>query len=164
MLMIKSSHCPHGRLTCCSLFAGRRCLCLFRHSHDNVLLHLREYSFLILCARSSSKVSHRPHGSLADMPNRLSSFNSDRSLVLRNLYVPAMPANFPSPRWDYDGIFTCFALVLAGRRCVHQQWHGNFVIVHHHWQHSSISACSRSKFPITPMGRLLTCLPRLTLA
>jgi hypothetical protein len=56
------SHCPHGKLTICSLFAGRRCLRLFRHCHDNVFLNLQEYSFLNLCARSSSKVSHRPDG------------------------------------------------------------------------------------------------------
>ena len=51
-----------------------------------------------------------------------------------------------------DGIFTCFALALAERRCVNQQWLGDFVIVHHHWQHSYISACSCSKFLIAPMG------------
>ena len=33
----------------CLLFAGRRCLCLFWHGHDNVFLDLREYSWL--CAR-----------------------------------------------------------------------------------------------------------------
>jgi hypothetical protein len=63
-----------------------------------------------------------------------------------------------------DGILTCFALVLSGRRCFHPWWHGDFVIMHHHWQHSYISACSRSKIPFAPKVRLLTCLPRLTLA
>jgi hypothetical protein len=33
---------PHGRLTCCLLFAGRRCCCLFWHGHDNVFLDLHE--------------------------------------------------------------------------------------------------------------------------
>ena len=52
-----------------------------------------------------------------------------------------------------DGIFTCFALMLAGRRCVHRHWHGDLLIVHHHWRHSyQLCACSRSKFPIAPMG------------
>ena len=51
-----------------------------------------------------------------------------------------------------DGNFTCFALVLAGRRCIHQQWHGDLLIVHHHGQHSWICACSHSKLPIAPMG------------
>ena len=35
-----------------------------------------------------------------------------------------------------DGIFTCFALVLAGRRCLHLKWHGDLLIVHHQWEHS----------------------------
>ena len=52
-----------------------------------------------------------------------------------------------------DGIFTCFALMLAGRRCVHHQWHGEVLIVHHHWQYSYwLCVCSRSKVPIAPMG------------
>ena len=51
-----------------------------------------------------------------------------------------------------DGIFTCFALMLAGRRCLHQR-HGELLIVHHHWQLGLRSACSRSKVPITPMGK-----------
>jgi hypothetical protein len=67
------------------------------------------------------------------------------------MYVPAMPANFPSPRWD----LTCFAIVLSGRRCFHQQWHSDLVIMHHHWQHSWIRACSRLKFLITLMLDML---------
>ena len=42
--------------------------------------------------------------------------------------------------------------VLAGRRCLHLEWHGDLLIVHHHWQLSWICACSRSKVPIAPMG------------
>ena len=45
-----------------------------------------------------------------------------------------------------DGIFTCFALVLAGRRCFYRQWHGDLLIVHRNWQHSIQCACSRSNF------------------
>ena len=33
-----------------------------------------------------------------------------------------------------DGILTCFALVLAGGRCVHHEWHSELLIVRHHWQ------------------------------
>jgi len=36
--------------------------------------------------------------------------------------------------------------------------------VHHHWQYSLLCACSCSKFPIAPMGKLLTGLHRLSLA
>ena len=53
-----------------------------------------------------------------------------------------------------DGIFTCFALMLAGRRCLHQR-HGELLMVHHHWQLGLRSACSRSKVPIAPMGKCL---------
>ena len=45
-----------------------------------------------------------------------------------------------------------FCAWLAGRRCVHQQWHGELLIVHHHGQHSLLCACSRSKVPMAPMG------------
>ena len=55
-----------------------------------------------------------------------------------------------------DGIFTCFARVLAGWRCRCLEWLGDPLVVHHHWQlmsqHHWICACSRSKFPIAPMG------------
>ena len=54
--------------------------------------------------------------------------------------------------------------VLAGWRCAHLQRHGDLLIVHHHGQHSWLCACSRSKVPIAPMGKLLTRLPRLPLA
>ena len=83
-----------------------------------------------------------------------------RAICARNFKSSHGPdGKMPCP----NGIFSCFALVLAGRRCVHQQWHGELLIVHHHRQHSFFCACSRSKFPIAPMGKLLTCLPRLTL-
>ena len=56
-------------------------------------------------------------------------------------------------------------LVLAGGRCVHLlQWHSELLIVHHHGQQSCLCACSRSKVPIAPTGKLLTCLLRLLLA
>ena len=51
-----------------------------------------------------------------------------------------------------NGILTCFALVLAGRRCLGLEWHGDLLIVHHHWQLSWFCACSRSKGPIAPKG------------
>ena len=63
-----------------------------------------------------------------------------------------------------DGIFTCLrSLVLAGRRCLCPGWHGELLVVHHHWQHSYLCACSCSKLPIAPMGKMLTRLLRLSL-
>jgi hypothetical protein len=64
VLMFKSSQHPDGKmadvLALTHAFAGRRCLRLFRHSHDNVFLNLREYSFY--CACSCSKVPSAPMG------------------------------------------------------------------------------------------------------
>jgi hypothetical protein len=45
-----------------------------------------------------------------------------------------------------------FALVLAGRRCLNPDWHGDHLIVHHQWEHSCLGARSCSKVPIAPMG------------
>ena len=77
--------------------------------------------------------------------------------MLRSTTVGACRRDFKSSHRP-DGIFTClvlftwFALVLAGRRCAHRQWHGDLLIVHHHWQHSLLCVCSHSKFPFAPMG------------
>ena len=54
--------------------------------------------------------------------------------------------------------------VLAGWRRLCPEWHGELLIVHHHRQHSYLCACSSSKLPIAPMGKLLTGLPRFSLA
>jgi hypothetical protein len=51
---------PMGDSRFCSLFAGRRCLRLFRHGHDNVFLDLREYRLHCVC--SCSKVPNAPMG------------------------------------------------------------------------------------------------------
>ena len=104
-----------------------------------------------------SKVPIAPMGIPADLPNRLSSFNSDRYLVLSGKCT-CLSRLQTSHR--PDGIFTCFALVFAGRRCLCPEWLGDLLIMHHHWQHSyRLCACSRSEVPIAPMGKLLTCLP-----
>ena len=44
---LQTSHRLDVRLTFCSLFAGRRCLCLLRHRHDYVLLDHWQHSFWI---------------------------------------------------------------------------------------------------------------------
>ena len=101
------------------------------------------------------KTSHRPHGKMADMPKSTLIFQFGSLFgSIRDLYVPATPANFPSPRWDFH--MFCFVLVLAGWRCLHRWWHGDLVIMHHHWQQSLFCACTRSKVPIAPMGKMLT--------
>jgi hypothetical protein len=77
----------------------------------------------------------------------------------RERYVPATPTKPHRP----IGKFT-FCSLLAGRWCHSQGWHSDHLIVHDQWEHSSRGAHSCSKVPIAPMGKLLTCLPRLTLA
>jgi hypothetical protein len=57
---LESSHRPDGRLTLCSLFAGRRCRSLWRHSGHHIVHHQWEYSYL--CACSCSKVPIAPMG------------------------------------------------------------------------------------------------------
>ena len=98
-LMIKSSHCPDGRLMFCSLFAGRRCLRLFRHGHDNVFLDHRQHS--LLCACSCSKVPIAPMGNLLTCLPRLSLTqlrpmlrSTTECMCCRDL------ENFPMPPWD----------------------------------------------------------------
>ncbi len=116
---LKSSHRPHGRLTCCLLLAGRWCLRLFWHGQYNVFLDLREYSLLCVC--SCSKVPNAPMG------------NSRFARCLQGGGVLV-----------YSGTVTITSSEIYGNTA------GN---VRAHLQ----------KFPIAPMGRLLTCLPRLTL-
>ena len=91
------------------------------------------------------------------------------ALVNYRGYVPQrLSVNSPLPRWDVH----MFARMLAGRRCLCLGWHGDLLVVHHHWQHSYCITCSCSKLPIAPhacklpiapMGKLLTRLPRLPL-
>ena len=79
-------------------------------------------------------------------------------------YVPGCRCRYLEIPHCPNGIFTCFALVLAGRRCLHRLWHGELLIMHHHWQYSyCLCVCSRSKVPMAPMGKWLTRLPRLLL-
>ena len=146
----------------------------------------------------TSKVPIAPMGIPADLPNRLSSFNSDRYLVLSGICT-CQPRLQTSHRPDgkmadvvastlacttaadapvnYRGYMQQrpktshrphgrlkFCSFFAGRWCRGFGWHGELLILHHHWQHSLLCACSCSKLPIAPMGKLLTRLPRLTLA
>ena len=107
--------------------------------------------------------SHGPDGKIADeLASTHDCTTAADAPVNYRMYVPQRTLKTSHRP---DGIFTCFALLLAGRRCAHRRrWHGELLIVHHHGQHGSNCACSCSKVPIAPMGRLLTSLPRLTIA
>jgi hypothetical protein len=62
-----------------------------------------------------------------------------------------------------DGKLT-FCSFFAGRWCPCRGWHSVNRELPDLLQHSCLCARSSSKVPIAPMGKLLTCLPRLTLA
>ena len=99
-LILKSSQCPYGRLlTCCSLFAGRWCLCFEWHS-DHLIVH-HQWEFSSQCAHSRSKVPIAPLGIPANLPKSTLIFQFGSIFgPIREMYVPAMPANFPSPPWE----------------------------------------------------------------
>ena len=137
VLTLKISHRPNGKIADV-LALTHAC------TTANSSVNYRRY-----VPQRPSKVPIAPMGIPADLPNQLSSFNSDRYLVLSGICT-CQPCLQTSHR--PDGIFTRFALVLAGRRCLCREWHGDLLIVHHHWQHSLLCVCSHSKFPIALMG------------
>ena len=158
---LKSSHRPDGISTCFALMlAGRRCV--HRHWHGDLLIVHHHWQLSSICACSRWKFPIAPMGKLlmrSCFDFRLR--NCERRFgQLQDVRAAETLQSSHRP----DGIFTCFALVLAEWRRLHQRWHGELLIVHHHWQLSSICACSRSKVPMAPMGILLTRLPRLMLA
>ncbi len=111
-------------------------------------------------AAETFNVSHRPDGNNADVlapTHAWITANASRSTTectcLRDLESSHRP----------NGKLT-FCSLLAGRWCRSPGWHSDHLIVHHQWEHSWPCARSSSKVPNAPMGKLLTCLPRLTLA
>ena len=51
--------------------------------------------------RAHPQTSHRPDGKMADMPKSTLIFRVGLIFgSIRHMYVPATPANFPSPRWE----------------------------------------------------------------
>ena len=98
-----SSHRPHGRLTCCSLFAGRRYLCLLRHRHDYVLLDQRQHSFWD-GACSCAKLPIAPMGKcLIDMSISILFVYYGCCLELpgsSTCYLCLKLQKFPSPQWE----------------------------------------------------------------
>ena len=83
--------------------------------------------------------SHRPDGKMADMPKSTLIFRFGLIFgSIRDLYVPATPANFPSPPWE-----THVLLVFTGRRCLCLFRHRHNDVLLDHRQHSFwIGACS----------------------
>ena len=110
--------------------------------------------------RRDLKFSHRPDGKNAHaLVLILACTTAANASVIFSMYVPQRTLKTSHRP---DGIFTCFALVLAGRWCRCLEWLGDLLVVHHLWQLSYLCACPRSKVPIAPMGRWLTCPNRLS--
>ena len=82
-------------------------------------------------------------------------------LIGLNITRATVKSAIAHPMCDYP--IAPMRLTFAGRRCLCPGWHSGHLIVHHQWEHS-YSACSCSEVPIAPMGKLLTCLPGLSLA
>ena len=102
-------------------------------------------------AAETLQTSHRPDGRNAEELALILAFVHLR-LTLRSTTVGTCRRDLKSSHRP-DGIFTCLALVFAGRRCSCPEWLGDLLIVHHHWQLSwRLCACSCSKVPIAPMG------------
>ena len=76
-------HRPHGKLTICSLFAGRRCQGPGWHSGHIIVHHQWEHS--LRSERTCSKFPIAPMGRWLTCLNRLSSFDSDQYLVLSGI-------------------------------------------------------------------------------
>jgi hypothetical protein len=88
--------------TFCSLFAGRWCRCLGRHSDHLIVHHQREHSFTCVC--SCSKVPIAPMGKcLVDMSISILIFYDGCCLELpvwSTCCLRLKLQKFPSPRWE----------------------------------------------------------------
>ena len=125
------------------------------------------------------KISHRPDGKNADaLALILACTTAADALINYSKYVPQRPSKVPIAPMGKCltpmGFSHASCFVLSGWRCLCLWRHGDLLIVHHHWQHSWLCACSSSKLPwdaslcskvpIAPMGKMLTRLPRVSLA
>jgi hypothetical protein len=99
-----------------SLFAGGRCPCPVWHGHDNVFLDLREYSYKCACLCSTFPIVQMGTW----LTNPKSTLMTHLSIwidiwFIRELYMPATPANFPSCKLPIAPMGdSCFAHCLQG--------------------------------------------------
>ena len=80
------------------------------------------------------KSSHRPDGKIADKLALTHACTTANASVNYSRYVPQRPSKVPIAPMGFSHVWRL--LVLAGRRCRCLGWHGDLLIVHHHWQHS----------------------------
>ena len=147
---LQCSHRPDGIFTCFVL-AGRRCL--HRRWHGDLVIMHHHWQYSLLCACSRSKVPIAPMGKLLTRLPDSRLHNCERFGQQQRVRAAETLKSSHRP----NGNFTCFALVLAGRRCFYRQWHGDLLIVHRNWQHSL--QCAHAQTSHRPDGKMLTCLP-----
>jgi hypothetical protein len=125
----------------CSLFAGRRYSCRWRHSDHLIVHHQWEYSYL--CARSCSIVPIALMGKLLTCLHRLTLGQLQTLRSTTECKCHRDLKKIPSPPWE-----THNCLLYAGRRnlCLFRHGHNN-VFLDHRQQSSWIGACSCSKLP-----------------
>jgi len=129
---------------------GKLLTCLPRLSLAQLRLTLRSTS-AGMCSKGLN-FSHRPQGAFPTCPNRLSSFNSDQSLVLpgRCACQPHLQTSHrPNGRLAFCSLF-------AGWWCLCRGWHSVNREFPDLLQHSKHCARSSSKVCIAPM-RLTFC-------
>ena len=142
------------------VLAGRWCLHQWWHGELLIVHHHWQHSWPCACSSSKlpwdaslcSKVPIAPMGNADALALILACTTATDTLVNCRGCVLKRPCKVPIAPMR----FSCFVLVHAGRRCYHLQRHGELLIVHHHRQYSWLCACSRSKLPIAPMGKMLT--------
>jgi hypothetical protein len=103
--------------------------------------------------------SHRPDGKMAYVLSRLL---LARLRTLRGQLQGVRATETLKTSHRINGRLT-LCLLFAGWWCRCLGRHSGHLIVHHQWEYSKLCARSCSKVPIAPMGKLLTCLSRLTL-
>ena len=107
-------------------------------------------STTVCTCRRDLESSHGPDGKIADaLASTPASTTAADAPVNYSRYVPPRPQKFSSPRWEKCSR-ACFDSRLhnCGQRFCHLQY---------------VRAAETLKVPIAPMGKWLTCLPRLPL-
>jgi hypothetical protein len=141
---LEISHRPHGRLTFCSLFAGRRCLGRAGWHSDHLIVH-DQWEHSKRGAHSCSKFPICPMGDSSFarclQGGGVAVFGGTVSIVNSQIYsntaplVRAHARKFPSPPRE-----TRFRSLFAGSRCLcrfeHQRASGHNNVFLDHRQHS----------------------------
>ena len=154
VITLKSSHRPDGK----NADALASTLALHNWECFGQLQEVR--------AAETFKSSHCPMGKMLTRLLRLSLCTTGNASVNYSMYVPQRPSKVPiAPMGKcltLMGFSHASCFVLSGWRWLCLWRHGDLLIVHHHWQHSWLCACSSSKLPwdaslcskvpIAPMG------------